>query len=131
MFAAPRPAQRTVSGIDDSILGRFVYYDVLLRGVSLGRRRGLVVHQVACRRRRASCDGNECPRVRATVEAALVSGPNPFTVVRPSIVTLPDRGEMTITADGNCRSRTASGSPFTTSPRPVALFRPVLMLLLA
>lgn len=41
----------------------------------------------------ASPTGNEYLRVRATVEAALVSGANPFTVVRPSFVTGPDRGE--------------------------------------
>ena len=41
----------------------------------------------------ASPTGNEYLRVRATVEAALVSGPNPFTVVRPSFITGPDRGE--------------------------------------
>ena len=41
----------------------------------------------------ASPTGNEYLRVRATVEAALVHGPNPFTVVRPSFITGPDRGE--------------------------------------
>jgi uncharacterized protein YbjT (DUF2867 family) len=41
----------------------------------------------------ASPTGNEYLRVRATVEAALVSGANPFTVVRPSFITGPDRGE--------------------------------------
>ena len=41
----------------------------------------------------ASASGNEYLRVRATVEAALVSGPNPFTVVRPSFITGNDRGE--------------------------------------
>ena len=41
----------------------------------------------------ASPSGNEYLRVRATVEAALVSGPNSFTVVRPSFITGPDRGE--------------------------------------
>jgi uncharacterized protein YbjT (DUF2867 family) len=41
----------------------------------------------------ASATGNEYLRVRATVEAALVSGPNPFTVVRPSFITGNDRGE--------------------------------------
>lgn len=41
----------------------------------------------------ASPTGNEYLRVRATVEAALLSGPNPFTVVRPSFITGPDRGE--------------------------------------
>ena len=68
------------------------------------------VCQLACRRRRASYDGKVCPRMRATAEAALVRGPNPFTVVRPSLVTRSDRGEMTIVADGNCRPRTASRS---------------------
>ncbi len=42
----------------------------------------------------ASATGNEYLRVRATVEAALVSGPNPFTVVRPSFITGNDRGEV-------------------------------------
>jgi uncharacterized protein YbjT (DUF2867 family) len=42
----------------------------------------------------ASATGNEYLRVRATVEAALVAGPNPFTVVRPSFITGPDRGEV-------------------------------------
>ncbi len=42
----------------------------------------------------ASASGNEYLRVRATVEAALVSGPNPFTVVRPSFITGPDRDEV-------------------------------------
>jgi uncharacterized protein YbjT (DUF2867 family) len=41
----------------------------------------------------ASATGNEYLRVRATVEAALSSGPNPFTVVRPSFITGPDRSE--------------------------------------
>ena len=41
----------------------------------------------------ASSTGNEYLRVRATVEAALVSGPNPFTVVRPSFITGSDRDE--------------------------------------
>ncbi|HYW49144.1 MAG TPA: NAD-dependent epimerase/dehydratase family protein [Gemmatimonadaceae bacterium] len=41
----------------------------------------------------ASMTGNEYLRVRATVEAALASVPNPFTVVRPSVITGPDRGE--------------------------------------
>lgn len=41
----------------------------------------------------ASATGNEYLRVRATVEAALVTGPNPFTVVRPSFITGPDRDE--------------------------------------
>ncbi len=41
----------------------------------------------------ASPTGNEYLRVRATVEAALVTGPNPFTVVRPSFITGPDRDE--------------------------------------
>lgn len=41
----------------------------------------------------ASTTGNEYLRVRATVEAALGSGPNPFSVVRPSFVTGSDRGE--------------------------------------
>jgi uncharacterized protein YbjT (DUF2867 family) len=41
----------------------------------------------------ASASGNEYLRVRATVEAALVSGSNPFTVVRPSFITGSDRGE--------------------------------------
>ncbi|MDZ7631876.1 MAG: NAD-dependent epimerase/dehydratase family protein [Gemmatimonadaceae bacterium] len=41
----------------------------------------------------ASATGNAYLRVRATVEAALVSGPNPFTVVRPSFITGPDREE--------------------------------------
>ena len=41
----------------------------------------------------ASATGNEYLRVRAAVEAALLSGPNPFTVVRPSFVTGPDRSE--------------------------------------
>ena len=41
----------------------------------------------------ASPTGNEYLRVRATVEAALVSGPNPFTVVRPSFITGSDRSE--------------------------------------
>lgn len=41
----------------------------------------------------ASSTGKKYLRVRATVEAALVSGPNPFTVVRPSFITGPDRGE--------------------------------------
>ncbi len=41
----------------------------------------------------ASPTGNEYLRVRATIEAALVSGPNPFTVVRPSLITGPDRDE--------------------------------------
>lgn len=41
----------------------------------------------------ASANGNEYLRVRATVEAALVSGPNPFTVVRPSLITGSDRAE--------------------------------------
>jgi uncharacterized protein YbjT (DUF2867 family) len=41
----------------------------------------------------ASATGNEYLRVRATVEAALSGGPNPFTVVRPSFITGPDRGE--------------------------------------
>lgn len=41
----------------------------------------------------ASPTGNEYLRVRATVEAALVGGPNPFTVVRPSYITGSDRSE--------------------------------------
>ena len=41
----------------------------------------------------ASATGNAYLRVRATVEAALLSGPNPFTVVRPSVITGPDRAE--------------------------------------
>lgn len=41
----------------------------------------------------ASAAGNEYLRVRATVEAALVGGPNPFTVVRPSFITGSDRAE--------------------------------------
>ena len=41
----------------------------------------------------ASATGNTYLRVRATVEAALLSGPNPFTVVRPSFITGPDRAE--------------------------------------
>ena len=41
----------------------------------------------------AAATGNEYLRVRATVEAALVSGPNPFTVVRPSFITGNDRDE--------------------------------------
>lgn len=41
----------------------------------------------------ASAGGNEYLRVRATVETALVSGPNPFTVVRPSFITGNDRDE--------------------------------------
>lgn len=41
----------------------------------------------------ASATGNVYLRVRATVEAALLSGPNPFTVVRPSFITGPDRAE--------------------------------------
>ncbi len=41
----------------------------------------------------ASSSGNEYLRVRAHVESALVEGPNPFTVVRPSFVTGDDRGE--------------------------------------
>lgn len=42
----------------------------------------------------ASLTGNEYLRVRATVEAALPTLPNPFTVVRPSFITGPDRGEV-------------------------------------
>ncbi|MES3034997.1 MAG: NAD-dependent epimerase/dehydratase family protein [Gemmatimonadota bacterium] len=42
----------------------------------------------------ASATGNEYLRVRATVEAALVTGPNPFTVVRPSFITGTDRHEV-------------------------------------
>lgn len=41
----------------------------------------------------ASATGNEYLRVRATIEAALVSGPNPFTVVRPSFISGSDRAE--------------------------------------
>jgi uncharacterized protein YbjT (DUF2867 family) len=41
----------------------------------------------------ASATGNEYLRVRATVEAALLAGPNPFTVVRPSFITGADRTE--------------------------------------
>jgi uncharacterized protein YbjT (DUF2867 family) len=41
----------------------------------------------------ASATGNEYLRVRATVETALLAGPNPFTVVRPSFITGADRGE--------------------------------------
>lgn len=41
----------------------------------------------------ASTTGIEYLRVRATVEAALVSGPNPFTVVRPNFIVGPDRAE--------------------------------------
>ena len=42
----------------------------------------------------ASMTGNEYLRVRATVEAALPTSLNPFTVVRPSFITGPDRGEV-------------------------------------
>lgn len=42
----------------------------------------------------ASAAGNEYLRVRATVEGALVAGPNPFTVVRPSFITGADRDEV-------------------------------------
>jgi uncharacterized protein YbjT (DUF2867 family) len=41
----------------------------------------------------ASAAGNEYLRVRATIEATLAKGPNPFSVVRPSFVTGPDRSE--------------------------------------
>lgn len=41
----------------------------------------------------ASAGGNEYLRVRAAVEFALSSGLNPFTVVRPSFIARPDRGE--------------------------------------
>lgn len=41
----------------------------------------------------ASATGNEYLRVRATVEAALAAGPNPFSVVRPSFITGDDRTE--------------------------------------
>lgn len=41
----------------------------------------------------ASVTGNAYLRVRAAIEAALLNGPNPFTVVRPSFVTGPDRDE--------------------------------------
>jgi uncharacterized protein YbjT (DUF2867 family) len=41
----------------------------------------------------ASVTGNAYLRVRARIEAALLDGPNPFTVVRPSFVTGPDRDE--------------------------------------
>lgn len=57
----------------------------------------------------ASPSGNEYLRVRATVEAALVTGPNPFTVVRPSFITGPDRDEArlgerigALVGDGAC-----------------------------
>jgi uncharacterized protein YbjT (DUF2867 family) len=42
----------------------------------------------------ASASGNEYLRVRATVEAALLTGPNPCTVVRPSFITGSDRREV-------------------------------------
>ena len=41
----------------------------------------------------ASAGGNEYLNVRAAVEFALSSGLNPFTVVRPSFIVRPDRGE--------------------------------------
>jgi uncharacterized protein YbjT (DUF2867 family) len=41
----------------------------------------------------ASVTGNEYLRVRASIEATLLDGPSPFTVVRPSFVTGPDRDE--------------------------------------
>jgi len=41
----------------------------------------------------ASPTGNEYLKVRATVEAALARGSNPFTLVRPSFITGPDRVE--------------------------------------
>jgi uncharacterized protein YbjT (DUF2867 family) len=41
----------------------------------------------------ASATGNEYLRVRATIEATLLRGSNPFTVVRPSFITGTDRGE--------------------------------------
>ena len=41
----------------------------------------------------ASATGNEYLRVRATIEAALVAGPNPFSVVRPSFIAGDDRDE--------------------------------------
>jgi len=44
----------------------------------------------------ASASGNEYLRVRAAIEAVLSAGPNPFTVVRPSIITGPDRDEERI-----------------------------------
>ncbi len=65
----------------------------------------------------ASASGNEYLRVRATVEAALVSGPNPFTVVRPSFITGPDRGEArtgerigALLGDGACAVLRALGA---------------------
>jgi len=44
----------------------------------------------------ASASGNQYLRVRATIEAALAAGPNPFTVVRPSFITGPGRDEERI-----------------------------------
>lgn len=41
----------------------------------------------------ASATGNEYLRVRASIEAMLEGGPNPYTVVRPSFITGPDREE--------------------------------------
>jgi len=41
----------------------------------------------------ASPTGNAYLQVRATIEAALATGPNRFTVVRPSFITGPDRDE--------------------------------------
>jgi nucleoside-diphosphate-sugar epimerase len=41
----------------------------------------------------ASATANIYLRVRASIESALLSGPNPFAVVRPSFVTGPDRPE--------------------------------------
>lgn len=44
----------------------------------------------------ASATGNDDRRVRATIEAKLSAGPNPFTVVRPRVITGPDRDEERI-----------------------------------
>jgi uncharacterized protein YbjT (DUF2867 family) len=41
----------------------------------------------------ASPAGNEYLKVRAAVEARLAAGANPYTVIRPSFITGPDRGE--------------------------------------
>ncbi len=46
----------------------------------------------------ASPAGHEDLRACTRVGAALASGSNPFTVVRPSILTEPDRGESRLAA---------------------------------
>jgi len=65
------------------------------------------------------------------MQAALVSGQTRLLLCDRCFVTRPALGKMTSAADGNCRPRTVSRSLFITSPRFGAMFRLVLMLLLA